>query len=125
MEVLGVDLNEPLPFAGNSALFKNGVNGAGRLAGAAINAECGIYEILLVFFGGMYAVDWTDIYAGCILLADAGLSNDIGHSGVPSFSKREVSSPPGVETYSNAILFGASKARCSPQRETVVWPFVK
>ena len=79
MEVIGVDLNEPLPFAGNSALFKDGVNGAGRLAGAAINAECGIYVILLVFFGGMYAVDWTDIYAGCILLADAGLSNDIGH----------------------------------------------
>jgi hypothetical protein len=87
MEVISVDLNESLPFTGNSALFKNGVKGASRLAGSAIDAQAGIYVILLVFFGGMYAVNWTDIHAGCIFLADAGLGNDIGHSGVPSFSK--------------------------------------
>jgi hypothetical protein len=86
MEVISVDLNEPLPFTGNSALFKDGVKGAGWLAGAAIDALAGINVILLVFFGGVYAVDWTDIHAGCVLLADAGLGNDISHSGVPSFS---------------------------------------
>jgi len=124
MEVIGVDLNESLPFTGNSALFKNGVKWASRLAGSAIDALAGIYVILLVFFSGMYAVDWTDIHAGCILLADAGLSNDIGHSSVPSFSRRgEFTS--GIETYSNAVLCGTSKARRSPQREIVVWPFVK
>jgi hypothetical protein len=124
MEVISVDLNKPLPFRGDSAHFKNGVKRAGRLAGSAVDALNGIYVILLVFFGGMYAVDWTDIHAGCVLLADARLGNDIGHCGVPSFSFRRWAHL-RIKTYSNAVLCGASKARRSPQRETVVWPFVK
>jgi hypothetical protein len=101
LEVIGIDLYELLPLLRHRAFFEYGIEGAGRLAGAAIYAFLGVDVILLVFFGGMDTIHWTDIHTGRVLLTDAGLGNDIGQCGVTNLScpgmlpMRSGYSPPG------------------------------
>jgi hypothetical protein len=86
VEVVGIDLYELLPLRRHGAFFEYGIEGAGRLTGAAIYAFLRVDVILLVFFGGMDTVHRADIHTGRVLFTDAGLGNDIGQCGVTILS---------------------------------------
>ena len=85
LEVLGVDVDELVPLVGELVLGEAGVDGAGLHAGIAVDALLGIdVELLdLVVVGlvrcGVDAVDRADLDARVVLLADAGLSDHVGH----------------------------------------------
>src|SRR6185437_3097613 len=79
-EVLGVDAREVAPFSGYRALLEDRVYRARWLAGAAINALVRVNIILLVFLTSMDTIHGTNIHAGCVLHADAGLADHVGHT---------------------------------------------
>jgi len=84
-EEISVDLDKVFPLFGGCRLFKNRCNWAGRFTCAAVNTLIGVnIELLsrvepLLVLRRMDAVDRTYIYAGCILHANAWLSNYISH----------------------------------------------
>jgi len=82
-EVIGIDRYELLPLRWHCSLLEDGVKRAGWFAGATIDTLAGINVVLLVFFGCMDTVHWTDVYARRILLANAGLGNNVGHGNRP------------------------------------------
>ncbi len=83
LEMSSVGFDELLLVVGNVVGGKNRIRGAGRNAGAAVNALCRIDKKLLCFFKpglillGMDAVGGADVDAEGIL--DAGIGNYIGH----------------------------------------------
>ena len=83
-----VFLDEAGPFGGEVFLGEDGGDGTFVDAEAAIDAGVGIDEEHLFsaecafVFGGMNAIDGADRNACGVLHADAGLSNDVGHSPV-------------------------------------------
>jgi len=84
-EVGGVLLREVRPLLRQIVLGKNGRNGAGRHARAAIDALNWIDEQLIglavtafVFFG-VDAIDGTGVHAGGVLGADTGFCNHVCH----------------------------------------------
>src|SRR6516162_5797979 len=85
LEVIGVELYEVLPLGWHRALLEDRREGAGWLAGAAINALFGVnieqFDRLKVRLAlrRVDAVDRADIYARGVLLADARLGNHVGH----------------------------------------------
>src|SRR3989304_2879303 len=90
--VLGVDLDERAPFVGELFLGKDGGDRADRLARAAVDAGLGVdIELLrslesLFVLRGMDAVHGTNLDAGGVLRADAGLGDDVGHLSLSSLS---------------------------------------
>ena len=79
LEVIGVDLDELLPFGRDLVLRKDGVHRAGIHAGTAIDALVGIDVVHVCRVVGVDAVDRADLDTGCVLDANAGLSDDVGH----------------------------------------------
>ena len=59
---------------------EDGVYRAHRLASAAVDADVGIDEVLLVGVGSLDAVDRTLLNAGLVLDVDAGIGDDVSHS---------------------------------------------
>src|SRR4051794_22463544 len=91
--VLEVDLGVLGPLLGELVLGEAGVHWAGLDAGVAVDALVRIDEELLrvvivrLVRRRMDAVDGADLYAGVVLLADAGLRDDVCQ-GVCSFPGR-------------------------------------
>lgn len=86
--MIGVDLDIFGPLFGDIFVPEDGFDGAGRLAGSAIDAFIGVdieHFSGLVFgfiLARVDAIDGADIDAGGILGADAGFSDDVnGHYG--------------------------------------------
>src|SRR5262249_62256649 len=83
--VIGVDLDVFAPLRRHRALLEDRADGAGRLAGATVNALIGIdiehLDVLEVWLAlrGVDAIYRTDIHAGGIFDADTGLGNYIRH----------------------------------------------
>src|SRR6185437_15860419 len=75
------------------ALLEDGVHRAGRLAGAAVDTLVWIDEILLVFLAGVNAIHGTDIHAGCVLHANAGLTDYVGHMPMGSSLQERYATP--------------------------------
>jgi hypothetical protein len=95
LEVLGIDAREVAPLRRYRALLEDGVHRAGWLAGAAVNTFVRIDEILLVFLAGVNAIHGADIHAGCVLHADAGLTDYVGHLPMdPSLQERDATPSP-------------------------------
>src|SRR3990172_8044513 len=68
-----------LPLLRDVVLEVDCVHGTDRLAGGAVDAGRGVYEVLLVLFRGVDAVDRADVDAAGVLGADAGFGDDVGH----------------------------------------------
>jgi len=81
-EVAGVERDRLTPLAWHRAQLEDGFHRAGWLTGAAIDALIWIDVVLVVFLAGVDAVDWAHVHTGCVLNADAGLADDIGHARV-------------------------------------------
>src|SRR5207249_3954940 len=76
----GVDLDELLLVVGDVVLGKDRGHGAGRLAGAAVDALVRVdIEHLVVVAVVVDAVHGADVDAGTVLCADAGLRNYVSH----------------------------------------------
>src|SRR5262245_2440060 len=80
LEELGVLRDLMLLLARHFVRGKDGVHRADGLAGAAVDADVGIDEVLLLGIGGLDAIDGTLLHAGLILDVDAGVGDDVGHS---------------------------------------------
>ena len=61
-----------VPLAGDGVLVEDGGHGTHRLAGSAVDALIGVYVVHVCFVGGVYAVHWADIGAGCVLTPTHG-----------------------------------------------------
>src|SRR6476646_5127526 len=88
LEVVGVELDEVLPLGWHGALLEDRREGAGWLAGAAVDALIWIdveqldrLEVRLAL-RRVDAVNGADINARGVLLTDARLGNHIGHRGL-------------------------------------------
>jgi len=86
-EVGGVFLGEASPLFGQIVLGKDGRDGAGGNACAAIDALDRVDEELIDFgvavfvLFGVDAIDRTSVYTGGVLGADTGFCNDVCHLG--------------------------------------------
>src|SRR5579884_3192175 len=82
-EVVGVDLDELLVLAGYLILGEDGVHGAFRLAGAAVDALVGVDKILVVLVGAIDTIDRADRHTARVLDIDAGLGDHVRHAAIP------------------------------------------
>jgi hypothetical protein len=84
--VVGIDLEIVLPLLWDSAFFKDGSHGTGRLTGATINAlvRVNIQLIILIVIGltrgGMDAINGANIDTWAVLHIDTRRSNHVGHT---------------------------------------------
>lgn len=81
---VSVGLDEGQPVLRHVVLRENGVHGALRLAGAAIDALIRVDEHRQVLrsrlrFSLIDAFDRADVHAGGVLRGDAGFGDDVGH----------------------------------------------
>src|SRR5579863_6366641 len=74
-----VQLDVGFPRGWHGTVLEDGFDGADGLAGAAVNAEVGVNEVLLVLFGSVDAIYRTDIHTGGVFDADTGFGDDVGH----------------------------------------------
>src|SRR5438105_1719351 len=76
----GIDLREHLRRFGNVVLGEDGRDGAGRLAGTAVDALVGVdVEDLVLVTVVVDAVDRTDVNAGPVFRTDAGFGDGVRH----------------------------------------------
>ena len=81
-----VDLDERLPLVGQRVLREDRLDGALRLAGAAVDALLGVDHEHPA--GLVDAVHGADVDAGLVFDVDAGLGDDVRHG--PTLAKRSV-----------------------------------
>src|SRR3990170_1778753 len=83
LEPEGVDLGVLLLALGHVVLGEDGGDGAGRLAGTAVDALVGVdIELAVYAFLVVDAVHWTDVDAGLVENVDARVDDDVRHGRV-------------------------------------------
>src|SRR5437879_7657075 len=86
-----VERDEFLFLGGYGTLLKNGGDGAGGLAGAAVDALIWVDEELIVAvvvrltLGGMDAVDWANIHTGAVFDTNTWGGDYVGHRSSSAF----------------------------------------
>ena len=83
LEEVGVYLGVLLPFFRHVAILSNRADGADWLTGAALDANVGIDEVLLIRVGGVDAIDGASLYARRVFDIDAWLADGICHIRTP------------------------------------------
>ena len=80
LEEVGVDLLETFPFVGQIIGVENRFDGTDRRTKSAIDALVGINIHLRRIGVGLDAIGGTNIGAGAVFDADAGLSDNVRHN---------------------------------------------
>src|SRR5262249_47921914 len=119
-----VDLHERLPFLGQRILREDRLDGALRLAGAAVDALLRIDDEQPV--GLVDAVGRADVDARPVLDVDAGLGDDVGHAAYSTDEARSSFTSTGARsTRADLATTWSNPAACAARNPAVsVW-FVK